>query len=402
MKKLINIAFALSCCLNMTVQSQGKATPTIHQSSSSMSIESLDKEMVSNKGIGDSTTLWVNAQNLRIEGMGWEENIDNYTRLPDKYNTVVSANVWRLSRHAAGISVRFTVKGTCFINAHWILRGTSSMPHMTPQAINGLDLYIKQNNQWVWAGVGKPTKNGMEQESLLKGGLEATKTYECMVYLPLYNGISFLEMGFSPEATIKATTPNTKKPFVFYGTSILQGCSASRTGMVFSSMLGRRFETPVINLGFSGNGLMEEYFGEIMGEIDASVYFIDCLPNMSRFSTQEIADRTLALVRKLRTIRPTAPIVLIEDRTPAYDNFKNIPTNNNRRVGMKAAYDILVNETADLYYVEGNQLLGEDSEATVDGSHPSDLGMYRYFVALEPVIGGIICHNYDHLSFKKK
>jgi len=166
--------------------------------------------------------------------------------------------------------------------------------------------------------------------------------------------------------------------------------------------LGRRFETPVINLGFSGNGLMEEYFGEILGEIVASVYFIDCLPNMSRFSTQEITDRTLALVHKLRSIQPTTPIVLVEDRTPAYDNFKNIPTNNNRRVGMKAAYDILVNETADLYYVEGNQLLGEDSEATVDGSHPSDLGMYRYFVALEPVIGGIICHNYDHLSFKKK
>ena len=402
MRNIIIFILTISNCFFTTLKSQEKVTLTSSNPPIEDSIEHIDKEMIAKKGIHNNTALWINAIDLDIEGMGWKDGIENYTRLPDKYSSVVSPKVWKLSRDAAGVSVQFSVQGTSFINAHWILRGISYMPHMTPQAVSGLDLYIKQNGKWVWAGVGKPSQNEIQQESLLKGGLEATKTYECMVYLPLYNGISFLEMGFSPKATIKATTPNTKKPFVFYGTSILQGCSASRTGMVFSSMLGRRFETPVINLGFSGNGLMEEYFGEILGEIVASVYFIDCLPNMSRFSTQEITDRTLALVHKLRSIQPTTPIVLVEDRTPAYDNFKNIPTNNNRRVGMKAAYDILINETADLYYVEGNQLLGEDSEATVDGSHPSDLGMYRYFVALEPVIGGIICHNYDHLSFKKK
>lgn len=392
MRNIITISLILSNSFYSTLQSQEKVIRMSSFPSSEISIEHSDKE-IAKIGIEDTTALWINAKDLDIEGMGWKDGMDDYTRLPNKYSTVVSPKVWKLSRDAAGISVRFTIKGTCFINAHWILRGTSYMPHMTPLAISGLDLYIKQNGKWVWAGVGKPGKNDIEQEALLKGGLEATKTYDCMVYLPLYNGISSLEMGFSPGATIKTTTPNTKKPFVFYGTSILQGCSASRTGMVYSSMLGRKFETPVINLGFSGNGLMEEYFGEIMGEINASVYFIDCLPNMSRFSTQEITDRTLALVRKLRAKQSTTPIVLIEDRSPDYDNFINKPTTNNRRVGMKAAFEILVNETAGLYYVEGKQLLGEDSEATVDGSHPSDLGMYRYFVSLEPVVAGIIGHN---------
>ena len=57
---------------------------------------------------------------------------------------------------------------------------------------------------------------------------------------------------------------------------------------------------------------------------------------------------------------------------------------------MKAAYTTLLNETQNLYYVDGDQLLGDDNEATVDGSHPSDLGMYRYYLALEPLVQRIL------------
>lgn len=368
-----------------SVLSESKAATT---TADARTLESMDKEMARAKV--EETTLWVDAKNLTIEGMGWKEGIAEYTRIPDKYQTVVTSKVWSLSRNSAGISVHFTVKGTAFVNARWTLKGNGYMAHMTSQAVNGLDLYVKMNGKWVWAGVGKPTKDGLQQETSLKGGFLQDKTYECMVYLPLYTGISAIQMGFSLGSTVTATTPNTKKPMVFYGTSILHGCSASRAGMAFPSMLGRRFDTPIVNLGFSGNGLMEEHFGDIMGDIDASVYIIDCLPNMSTFTPEEITARTLALVRKLRSLRPKTPIVLVEDRNYGYADLAG-PVVNNRRPAMKAAYNTLITETTDLYYVEGDQLLGEDTEATVDGSHPSDLGMYRYFVALEPVISRINC-----------
>ena len=41
---------------------------------------------------------------------------------------------------------------------------------------------------------------------------------------------------------------------------------------------------------------------------------------------------------------------------------------------------------AKLYYVRGEKLIGDDGEATVDGSHPTDLGMMRYAEALAPVL----------------
>jgi lysophospholipase L1-like esterase len=39
-----------------------------------------------------------------------------------------------------------------------------------------------------------------------------------------------------------------------------------------------------------------------------------------------------------------------------------------------------------LHYVPGESLLGEDGEATVDGTHPTDVGFLRIADALEPVL----------------
>ena len=351
----------------------------------SNTIERMDAEMKS--GVqSEEKTLWINGTDLTIEGMGWMEGVADYTRLPHKFESVVTSNVWSLSRHSSGISIRFLVSGTTFIEAKWTLTKNNYMAHMTPQATNGVDLYVKQNGKWVWAAIGKPNKDGLEQQTVVRKGFSADKTYECMLYLPLYTGVSSVALGFSEDANVTQAVKNKQKPLVFYGTSILHGCSASRAGMPFSSMLGRHFDMPVVNLGFSGNGLMENHFADILSEIPASVYIIDCLPNMARFSKDEITERTLTLVRKLRQFAPSVPIILVEDRTHTTANLTDVTVENLRRVGQKTAYDVLKTEMENIFYVEGNILLGDDTEATVDGSHPSDLGMYRYFTALIPAV----------------
>lgn len=39
-----------------------------------------------------------------------------------------------------------------------------------------------------------------------------------------------------------------------------------------------------------------------------------------------------------------------------------------------------------LYYLAGDDLLGDDAEAATDGSHPSDLGMVRQADRFEPIL----------------
>ena len=39
-----------------------------------------------------------------------------------------------------------------------------------------------------------------------------------------------------------------------------------------------------------------------------------------------------------------------------------------------------------LHYLEGDKLLGNDTEGTTDASHPNDLGFLRQADAFEPVL----------------
>lgn len=356
---------------------------------SGSSLERMDAELSVQKNQADSQTQWVNALRLGVQDVGWYDGMDDYTRLPDKFQAIVTENVWRLSRCSSGISIRFSMTGSEFIDAKWTLRNNVYMPHMAPVGINGLDLYVRLDGKWQWAGIGKPDRNGLEQHAMIKKGFLPERVYECLLYLPLYSGIANLELGFSPKAKILPLTRKSK-PVVIYGTSIVHGCSASRPGMAFPSMLGRYFDIPVVNLGFSGNGLMEGHFAKILAEVDASIYIIDCLPNMSRYSDDEIYSRTLYLVTELHRLKPNTPIMLVEDRSYAHPNLTGRSVLNKRRAAQKRAFRKLKKQIPKLYYVEGDLLLGNDNEATVDGSHPTDLGMMRYFVVLKPMIKKIL------------
>jgi lysophospholipase L1-like esterase len=247
-----------------------------------------------------------------------------------------------------------------------------------------VDLYAQDDRgTWRWVGVSRPSAQTV-QAKLAFGILPGRRAY--MAYLPLYNGVESLEIGVPAGAGFEPIPPRSEKPIVYYGTSIAHGACASRPGMSFSAILGRRLDRPVINLGFSGNGRMDPEVVDLLAELDAAVYCIDCLPNMQG---PEVAERTEPLVRTLRKARPDTPIVLIEDRT--YANTWLLPDRRRRhtasRAALKAAYEKLTAEgVKGLYYVEGEHLLGDDDEATTDGSHPSDLGMMRMADALEPVL----------------
>ncbi len=69
-----------------------------------------------------------------------------------------------------------------------------------------------------------------------------------------------VRIGESPNALLEMQEPRPKglrKAVVAYGMSIVQGGCASRSGMIWTSILGRLLDRPVINLGFSSAGTME-------------------------------------------------------------------------------------------------------------------------------------------------
>lgn len=217
---------------------------------------------------------------------------------------------------------------------------------------------------------------------------------EYMLYLPLYNGVTSMEVGVPAAAKLEPGKPRaaaSSKPIVFYGTSITQGGCASRPGMVHTAILGRWFDCPVINLGFSGNGRMEAEVGKLMTEIDASIYVIDCLPNIN---AAQVTERTFGLVKELQKARPGVPIVLVEDRNYTDSVFvaSKARRNESSQKALKAEFEKLKLAGVDnLHYVRGHDLLGDDGEGTVDSSHPTDLGFMRqaeaFYKVLQPLLG---------------
>lgn len=337
---------------------------------------------------GTSDISWYDAREWGVEGKGWSDSIRYFDRLPGRAKGVVRDAVWDLSRHSAGMRVRFETDASDIYVRYTLLHERLAMPHMPATGVSGLDLYAEDTRGIErWAGVLQPDAQSMEKK-IVEGIRPGTTRFT--MYLPLYNGVESLEIGVPHGSMFTPAGPPADKPMLFYGTSIMHGACASRPGMAIPAILGRRLKRSTLNLGLSGNGRMEPEVGSFLAELDPCVFAVDCVPNMY---AQWIDERAVPLVRQLRDARPDTPILLVEDRSFAQARFfqKMEDTHRSNRAALRRAFAGLQDAGVDhLYYLDGEQLLGDDGEAAVDGSHPTDLGMVRYADAYETALRDIL------------
>ena len=350
------------------------------------SIEKIDPNLAS-QGAGDGLR-WYNARNLALEGRGWAETSRPFDRFPARAEALIPPNVWGLSRHSAGLAVRF-VTAARTIAARWtLLHEGLAMAHMPATGVSGLDLYFRDKGEWKWTATGIP--RAKENNQTLLPELEAGPPREFRLYLPLYNGVESVEIGVPESDSIARPAAAAGKPICFYGTSITQGGCASRPGMAYTAIAARRLDREHFNFGFSGNGRMEPEVATLLAELDPSVYVLDAFPNMTDVLIRE---RLAPFVRILRKAHPATPIVVMENihytshtlltaRRTAYEG-----KNRAAREVCSALQDEGVTR---LTLVPGDILLGSDLEGTVDGTHATDLGFMRMAEAIVPFIRPLI------------
>lgn len=327
---------------------------------------------------------WADVQDWGIEGKAFEQTEAYFDRLPSKAKGNVPDSVWGLSKHSAGMMVRFRTDASEILVDFALTSANLAMPHMPATGVSGLDLYARdESGQWKWVAV-FPPKSQATIGALIQGLPAGLRDYA--IYLPLYNGTERLKVGFPVGSSFQTVAPRNEKPIVFYGTSITQGACASRPGMPHPAILGRRLDIPTINLGFSGSGRMDLSLASLMGEIDAAVYVVDCLPNMT---ADEVNARTIPFIHQLRASRPHVPILLVEDRS--YSGAWLIESQRERNLTSRIAFQEQFQRLRDagdekINLLSGDSLLGDDRDDTTDGSHPSDLGFLRHANAFEPAL----------------
>ena len=313
------------------------------------------------------SVVWRTVRGDEVEGKGWTATDAPFDRLPAKAEGVVPGSVWGLSRHSAGICLRF-VTASVRIGVRWSVGGELAMPHMAATGVSGVDLYKRdERGRWRFVGVGQPRqKTG--NEASFAGAADGRPT-EFRLYLPLYNSTASLEVGLDPGASLLVPPPPSRKPIVFYGTSITQGGCASRPGTAFTAIASRLLDRPHVNLGFSGSGKMEPALAELLGELDASAFVLDCLRNMSE---EQVSERMEPFVKRLRERRPATPIICAGD--VFLDNPKESPRSKRTR---EAVERLKETGMGGVFYLPMRGAWGDDGEGTVDGVHPTDLGMAR-------------------------
>lgn len=335
--------------------------------------------------VANAQIVYHDAAVFPLLGKATESTLTRYERLPDSLQNISRKPLWELGKNSAGLAVRFRSNSTC-IAAKWEVLNNFNMNHMTPTGIKGLDLYCLQDGKWIFAGSGRP-QGKVNTATIVNNMLPQEREY--LLYLSLYDGVTSLAIGVDSLSEINQPAvdlPIRTKPIVFYGTSILQGGCASRPGMAHTNILERMLNLECINLGFSGNALLDLEIADVIAGVDASLFVLDFLPNATVEQMNERAEKFYSIIRKKH---PDTPILFIEDPIFTHSPFdtriaKEVKDKNET---VNAIFQSLKERgEKNIYFLSSKDIIGHDGEATVDGIHFTDLGFMRYAEVLYPMI----------------
>lgn len=320
-----------------------------------------------------------------IEGLAVAEK-GKFHRLPDDVINNVNDGVAGLAKQSAGSCVRFrTDSRSIYVKVTLISDGC--MNHMPLSGQSGLDIYI--NGQYISSIRPDSTQTiTYEETAVLPMIFEKDVIHDVRINLPLYNGITDMQIGLDDGAQLESPSSyKIEKPIVFYGSSITQGGCASKPGNAYCSMLARWLDAAHINLGFSGSARGEESIGRYIASLSMSAFVLDYDHNAP--SIEHLQNTHARFFNQIRSTQPDLPIIIVSK-----PDFDLSPIDNNkRRLIINETYSNAINAgDTKVWFIDGETLFGKHDRGacTVDGCHPNDLGFYHMAETIYPILREIL------------
>lgn len=330
--------------------------------------------------------VYHNAADLNVIGKPIPTSED-FTRIDTSAYRFHDKVIEEYACHSTGLAVLFATDSPV-IKARWQTSPKNASENMTAIAQKGLDLYIRQGDEWVFAGVGRPDMSGGPSYSRHEGTIVksmAPGRKECLLYLPLYDRLDSLFIGVEEGSCIEPLENPFRHRIVVKGSSVTHGLAASRPGMSYAARFGRDNGFYCFNLGFSGKSKLQPEYAEYLADIEADAFIFDAFSNPSAELIHENFDRFVDIIREAH---PDVPLIFMQTERRESRNFDTWREDFEARKQAAAEEEIRERMKTDrhIYFIPSDDFLGDEHIATSDGSHPTDLGFTYMLESISPKI----------------
>lgn len=243
--------------------------------------------------------------------------------------------------------------------------------------VRGFDLYIMQDGKWMWAGDVAPRRDQGDKPAVLIADAPA-QMKKCLLYLPSYSQIGKLEVLTEKGKTIRPADAGFKGRICVFGSSYTNASGCSRSGMAYAAQLSRRSGWNFINMGFSGNSKLQQYFATALIEAeDIDAYVFDGFSNPD---AKMINERLFPFIERFQKEKPGVPLIFM--KTVWREKRRFSEASEKREAAKMAMADslmkIAVKKYKDVYWLDCTNAVTDLHEWTTDGVHPDDYGYYLW------------------------
>lgn len=306
-----------------------------------------------------------------------------YERIEKKDANMFSKGIRTNCAFSAGKRIYFSTDATHLIfDVRYKKR--QLFPHMSQQATSGLDLYYMFDQEYFWLTTIYPRS---ELQMQVKTYIELPMgTKKVLIYLPPFAQIEQIFVNKEHNAILEECAPETIE-ILIYGSSISQGCAASRPGLSYVNRLQRELNCEVLNYGFSEAANGEEEF----------ISYLMC-GNKSNYIIIEYDHN--ATVERLRKTHKKVYEIVRRNNTKAYIIFLSrisggiscsIEEARERESIIRETYQYAL-RTGDkkVRFIDGK--LTENkciNNFLIDDRHPNDEGMHYLATKIYETIQGL-------------
>lgn len=305
-----------------------------------------------------------------------------FERIPQSKLEGLSCGVCENARYSAGKTITFSTDAN-FIDLLVTYERQDLFNNMDVRMSSGLDVYgvlAEGGLEWLCCLAPKSTSRLWAEGRIEHGN----RFSSLLIVLPSYAAIEEIMLRVEKKFSVTIEEKTSNVDILFYGSSITQGCAASRSGLNYVNQVALKLGCRIANYGFSSSAKGEEEIAQLIAHEHASVYVIEYDHNATVDELKKTHQRFYEIVRAenpssfiIFLSRISAGISISQDEYEERDKIIRETVDYAARQG-----------DGNVCYIPGDKIAPTNERSLfVDDRHPNDRGMSLIADQIIGVIG---------------